>query len=504
MLNVVAWNVAAVNNNPFEYWITNDEDVRYNKIMKDVSNFIKNPGSKDIAVENVFTNLMFEQLKYDMNKVGWTGLDELQNRWDNDFSKRRIISQFLKDDVLGKKRLASMPDRITNTITTAKGEKVMRPTVINCYDYKIGDIERWWPYWLEFMFRTDLQIRKKNQDQQTKVYQMLQPILKAKYPAITDEEEKISIPLQTLCMAIFDSILIHMLRDISEGDAWEYVRAEMSLKLVKQKNQRTVDILASTYGNMDVQFLQEMSGLFANFAKNKRIAILYDIYAFEDMDSERDQNSFILLKKGVFKNVKDVTKDVVATLESQLGSGKSSPLAPGDLVALTAVHAKTEVEFLLASFHGDTNGNSSIPIVNAIESYIANHSRKLKLLFGIDANTHSKPEKDKLAVRQFEEFCKSKNISTCFGAKLDPSNLTTYNARTHLQPQLNKAVSFEERREKGDRNLKDYIAFFERDFHVQSVMKDNTGDKNFVEDMVFPTLSFPSDHGIISCTLEMK
>lgn len=43
--------------------------------------------------------------------------------------------------------------------------------------------------------------------------------------------------------------------------------------------------------------------------------------------------------------------------------------------------------------------------------------------------------------------------------------------------------------------------FFDADFKVQSTNKDNTGRKVYVENMVFPTLSFPSDHGITSTVL---
>ena len=34
-LNVVSWNIAAINNNPFEYWITHD-DPDYLRLMNDV------------------------------------------------------------------------------------------------------------------------------------------------------------------------------------------------------------------------------------------------------------------------------------------------------------------------------------------------------------------------------------------------------------------------------------------------------------------------------------
>jgi hypothetical protein len=46
----MTWNIAAINNNPFEYWITN-KDPNYNKIMDDVSVFIDNPGDSDVPVK---------------------------------------------------------------------------------------------------------------------------------------------------------------------------------------------------------------------------------------------------------------------------------------------------------------------------------------------------------------------------------------------------------------------------------------------------------------------
>ena len=39
----MTWNIAAINNNPFEYWITNDDE-SYNDIMKSVSEYIEKPG----------------------------------------------------------------------------------------------------------------------------------------------------------------------------------------------------------------------------------------------------------------------------------------------------------------------------------------------------------------------------------------------------------------------------------------------------------------------------
>lgn len=51
-------------------------------------------------------------------------------------------------------------------------------------------------------------------------------------------------------------------------------------------------------------------------------------------------------------------------------------------------------------------------------------------------------------------------------------------------------------------NPKDFILFGKSDFRVQSTWKDNTGEKNYLEDTAFPTLTFPSDHGILATVLE--
>ena len=66
---------------------------------------------------------------------------------------------------------------------------------------------------------------------------------------------------------------------------------------------------------------------------------------------------------------------------------------------------------------------------------------------------------------------------------------------------MNKAVRLEEKDTKGDKNPKDFIVFFASDFTVISTRKDNTGEMKYVENMVFQTLSFPSDHGVTSTIL---
>jgi len=44
--------------------------------------------------------------------------------------------------------------------------------------------------------------------------------------------------------------------------------------------------------------------------------------------------------------------------------------------------------------------------------------------------------------------------------------------------------------------------FGKKDFKVSRTWKDNTGNKEYVEGMAFPTLKFPSDHGVLASVIE--
>jgi len=114
----------------------------------------------------------------------------------------------------------------------------------------------------------------------------------------------------------------------------------------------------------------------------------------------------------------------------------------------------------------------------------------------MDANTYAHAEADQQDVTAFAEFYTSLKLNSDKGKKPDPENFTTFHARTYLQPQLNKAVAYDERDFKGDKNPKDFVVFFDSDFRVVQTKKDNTGNHQYIEGMVFPTLDFPSDHGI--------
>ena len=92
-LAVTTWNIAAINNNPFEYWITYKENPDYEQLMIDIEKFLEEPADKDVPVKDVFTEEMFTKLDTRLTGVGWTSV---RSYWESDFQNRKIVSGFMK------------------------------------------------------------------------------------------------------------------------------------------------------------------------------------------------------------------------------------------------------------------------------------------------------------------------------------------------------------------------------------------------------------------------
>jgi len=490
-LSVTTWNIAAINNNPFEYWITYDQNDQYQQIMERIEKFIEQPGEKDIPVQEVFTETMFTELETQMDTIGW---DNVRSHW-KDYKNRKIISEFMKDTTLGKKRLASMPDRITNTINVVgSNDPVCRPTVINMYDGDLSTSVQWWSSWKKFMFDKPLVISKNGIDTTMKPYEMLQGIKKSKYPDITEEEEEKSLPLQTMCGAIFDAILVHMMNTVSTPSVWQALKQEMVEALNKKKVPHTLELLRTSYGNSDIITLQEVSGSFIDQAKGGPLGKKFWIYAPSDMDAVRDQNSVIMLNRVTFP--KGRSAEITQSIYSSFPEGLKVPVAGGDINVVTA-EDKFGVEYVIASFHGDTNGLATIPVNDALVKAMGSAKNLLdrKLVFGLDANTYENATPSKQQdVLEWGKSYTAHGLTSCWGDVPQKSNYTTFNARTYLQPQLNKACKSSEKRQKGDVNPKDFIVFKKNHFSVEKTFKDNTGNREYIEDMAFPTLQFPSKY----------
>ncbi len=63
-----------------------------------------------------------------------------------------------------------------------------------------------------------------------------------------------------------------------------------------------------------------------------------------------------------------------------------------------------------------------------------------RILFGFDANAGYKRTEGWLSAEELVEWYKSQGLSTHCGEIFAQYGCTTYNARTFLQPQLNKAI----------------------------------------------------------------
>jgi len=491
-LRVTTWNIAAINNNPFEYWISSD-DPSYESTMTAVQNFIKSPGQNDVTVGTIITSKLLAEMRRGMKAHNIPEVDAAIREFKTNYKNRRIISDFLKDKSIGSKRLVSMPDRVTNTLELKGGIMVYRPTVINCYTGPLPNISTWWKAWSRFMFAESLGEEKGG-------VSLLLPINRSKYPALSVEEEKMSIALQAIILAIFDATLVYMMEHTSK-DHWEALRTGICQRLNLNKVPRTLDILRNTYKDSEIIFLQEVSSKFVEKAKNDRyFPSEYDIFTPDKMNPKRDQNSVIMVRRRYFNTA--VVEEVTSVVQSSMGD-ENVPVSDGDIFALR-IENWMKQSFLLVSFHGDTNGLATIPVFRAVHKAIFSMNPRPKLIFGLDANTHEVSTKKKQGFSEFVLDLKDKGIGTCWGQQLDPRNRTTFNARTYLQPQLNKAVEKEETHTKGDRNPKDFILFFNSEFESWGTTKDNTGEQKYIEDMVFPTMSFPSDHAILSTYLIPK
>jgi len=491
-LQMVSWNLAAINNNPFEYWLTHP-DADYAKLMEDVEQFIEAPGVRDVPVKEVLTPEMYAQLEALMTAQGWEGAAECTAEWEK-LSERKIISGFLKDADLGNKRLMSMPDRVSNTIDLAGGSATYRPTVISSFEGAMGSVASWWPLWTSFFFTDKIELPKKGSKLPC---ELITKIPRDKYPALTEQEEAISVRLQTLCLAIFDAILVHMLSVLSPGGKWLDLKREILEALTKHKESKQAALLNGFYKDCDIIFLQEVRTKTVATDLPAALGAAF-IVAGPPTPSKADQNSCVLLSSSTFDaaSVTDLTKEAMALLPE--GGTK---VVDGDLIVCSATLRETGKEFLLASFHGDTDGLATTRAFSGVHALAATRPQAT-LLFGLDANTYLKPKPGKqAAASDFIADFKAKGYASTFGDEPLAECLTTSNARTFLQPQLQKACKAADKASKGDFNPKDYILFPAAGFTVVEAGKDNTGKGKYVEGMVVPTLDWPSDHGAVFGTI---
>ena len=91
----------------------------------------------------------------------------------------------------------------------------------------------------------------------------------------------------------------------------------------------------------------------------------------------------------------------------------------------------------------------------------------------------------------------SKGLAATSGAE---ELITAFNARTFLQPQLQKACKAADKKVKGDVNPKDFLLFPAAAFSVAAYGADNTTRRAWSESVI-PSLDWPSDHGLLFSTI---
>ena len=300
------------------------------------------------------------------------------------------------------------------------------------------------------MFTTEVKVVSKNGETVSKrVFELLSPISRKKYPAVAEHEEFCSLPLQLMCLAAFDASLVYIMRSVAP-DEWHGIKMSLVAALHKDKYSRTIEILESPlYMSSDVIFLQEVAAVMVqHLQKHPIIHNGFHVLSPESLDAERDQNSIILLSKSRFL-VDDLSSHTSwkGEITSQISAllRDESIVANGDLFVVRCVmkptiseqldpfsHRRRHTNYLrciLASFHGDTNGLATIPVVDAIHKHLrlfeldeldlsSSYSVDPPLLLvGMDANTHKTHEEGKRqGVIEFAQHLAGLNLATCWGA----------------------------------------------------------------------------------------
>lgn len=141
---------------------------------------------------------------------------------------------------------------------------------------------------------------------------------------------------------------------------WNTVR-EQALNL--RKTEHTIGIIRKTYINTNIFFLQEVAAQFIETIKVDPELNRFSVLAPAKLGS-RDQNSVILLDRSSF-DVSTVM-EISPRVEAQF-VGRSVPVAAGDILAVTVNDFKG-VQYMLVSFHGDTNGLATIAVTDAVNA----------------------------------------------------------------------------------------------------------------------------------------
>jgi len=267
-------------------------------------------------------------------------------------------------------------------------------------------------------------------------------------------------------MAAFDGALMHVLNEGAPG--WMQTKG----RLLATDRQ-------ALCANHDVLFLQEASTLL-------RAELGKSMQSHHVFGGARGQDSLLLLKKDRFADIQEMT-------DSYVKGPYDLKIENGDAVVVEA--AVDGHKFVLGSFHGDSDGQQTVPFIKTFTEQAGD----AKCILGIDAQCVPVPSDGKLTHGDFLKALEASNLKSCFG---EDKIWTTFKARTFVQPQFQKAVLSADLHTKADMAPKDHVLCSGSFFKYADVQRDTTGTRAFV-DAPLPNEHFPSDHAIVAAEVDL-
>jgi len=519
---LLSWNIASVNNNPFEYWA--DFGAEYKKMLDKTGKWIDEHGKNTVG--SIFTDELYQQLKTEMVQSGGYEESDFQTKeaapndektkgpWDK-LKNRTVVGQFLKapkfetDEKTGKKtccedslplagRAISLPDRLTNTIVSeGKEGKSLRPAVINGYEER--DLSKttgteWLQLWSDYMFKEPgfgKKVGGRLKDEFS--YHGIQE----------DEKGKYSRPLQLMYLAAFDWVTIQMMNDIQkemrgpeEGKtafSWWDERKKAYQVQCAEKPQRTVEVLERLLqdADADVGFVQEAGKAFVQeWGKKKSRS-----FSLLQPETLGKQSSVILVHNERFKKGVRIDITVPNLKPKQEGAVKQGLLA----YQVEGMESPPK-KYLLVSFHGDSDGLLTTPVVKGLSNWL-NENKDVIPLFGMDANAHYENNDGKaLGLEAFETSLEEAGLKSAF----ETASPTTLKFRTMVQAQPSKGKTYAQvehaLRVKKGAEPKDHVVVPQgwtlKSSEVLFINGQNEM-KAFTGQEILPTLYFPSDHAAV-------
>lgn len=516
-LTVTSWNVGKEDRylNPFQLWVGFSSDraeskKHFHHLMERFEQLMLDPiGSRlDVRIDNIFTKSMFDELLLDLKKVDVYRGSKLRKRWEKNYRKKLIISEFLKNQqVTNKTHLGAMLtfSRTLKVISGISNEfvYVQRPTLTSCYTMSLPTFEDFWEHWRTYMFR--LLINRETG-----------PRVVAKCIENKGKTKRsLEVAEMILVFAIYDSILVYLANSFFSEDIfiWQDLRHELCDAFLWKRSYQALTILKEEYDGSDVIFLQNAYGELLNPRLNKVYAVLHS-----QPQHEQSSASAILLRRSTFPFADREFLDIT----SQLWNKTLGVTVPSNLYVLQSNSFKQ----VLMSYSADGDSQATIKIVEAVVAFVEKLNanlpekkgeEKYKLLIGMSANTRtivSKPSE--LGFLSFVEFCRQQNLKSCWDRQIrshKPDRPSAYpnkhawtSSRKHtfLQIDQTKAVRHTELESKGAGNPSDFILFSESSFSSKRTMRDNTGKKVYSEKVLYPSLDFPFSHVIISAEVDLK